>query len=200
MPLTVSGFHTNTPLDATFNKDIRDLHLIYAYDAESADGKPEKWRYELWFLSLDRVVYVIHGGPWLAASTTRRARTSACVRASCGNATGWGRRAPRVRHQAAEADDHDTINAIVMFISRRRFSQFIVGRLVSGLTSGVPTGLVSSYSPEFRQRIQLVLHLGLQICFTFGLLVVVVFFFFADTSAGWRVLAGFPVTNSILFS
>ncbi|GMF65546.1 unnamed protein product [Phytophthora lilii] len=37
------------------------------------------------------------------------------------------------------------------------------------------------------------------ISFTFGLLMVVVFFFFADTVAGWRVIAGFPVINAIGF-
>jgi hypothetical protein len=30
-----------------FDKDIRDVHLIYDYDAKSPEGKPEKWRYEM---------------------------------------------------------------------------------------------------------------------------------------------------------
>ncbi|KAF4315869.1 hypothetical protein BBO99_00007248 [Phytophthora kernoviae] len=63
MPVSVFGFHTNTSLDPTFDKDIRDLHLINDYDAGSPEGKSEKWCYELWFFSHDRVVYAIHGGP-----------------------------------------------------------------------------------------------------------------------------------------
>jgi len=31
-----------------FDRDIRDLHLIYDYDAKDADGNPEKWRYEMY--------------------------------------------------------------------------------------------------------------------------------------------------------
>ncbi|KAG6618480.1 Phenol acid carboxylase [Phytophthora cinnamomi] len=79
MPLTVPGIHTNTPLDATFDKDIRDLHLIYDYDAESADGKPEKWRYELWFFSHDRVAYAIHGGP-MAGRVNYQTCSYQCIR------------------------------------------------------------------------------------------------------------------------
>jgi len=30
-----------------FDKDIRDLHLIYDYDAKDSNGNPEKWRYEM---------------------------------------------------------------------------------------------------------------------------------------------------------
>ncbi|KAK1944591.1 hypothetical protein P3T76_004503 [Phytophthora citrophthora] len=79
MPLTIPGFHTNTPLDVTFDKDIRDLHLIYDYDAESVDGKPEKWRYELWFFSQDRVVYAIHGGP-MAGRSNYQMCSYQCIR------------------------------------------------------------------------------------------------------------------------
>ena len=53
----------NTPLDPTFDRDIRDLHLIYDYDAVNPDGTPTKWRYETWFFSSDRIIYAIHGGP-----------------------------------------------------------------------------------------------------------------------------------------
>lgn len=63
MPIAVPGYHTNTPLHPSFDQDIRDLHLIYDYDAEGEDGKPQKWRYEMWFFSHDRIVYAIHGGP-----------------------------------------------------------------------------------------------------------------------------------------
>lgn len=97
-------------------------------------------------------------------------------------------------------------NAIIMLIgtiiqtTSFDIAQFIVGRFVSGLASGTATGLVGSYISEISPpHLQSVLHLGLQISFTFGLLMVVVFFFFADTVAGWRVIAGFPVINSVGF-
>lgn len=45
-----------------FNSDLKDLHLIYDYDVVE-DGKPAKWRYEMWFFSFKRIVYAIHGGP-----------------------------------------------------------------------------------------------------------------------------------------
>ncbi|RLN55860.1 hypothetical protein BBJ28_00004443 [Nothophytophthora sp. Chile5] len=97
-------------------------------------------------------------------------------------------------------------NAVIMFVgaviqtTSFEIPQFIVGRFVAGLASGVATGLVGSYIAEISPpHLQSVLHLGLQISFTFGLLMVVVFFFFADTVAGWRVIAGLPVINSILF-
>lgn len=51
-----------------FNADIKDLHLIYDYDAQDAHGNPEKWRYEMWFFSADRIVYAIHGGPMAVSS------------------------------------------------------------------------------------------------------------------------------------
>ncbi|KAG2519482.1 hypothetical protein JM16_007061 [Phytophthora kernoviae] len=63
MPITVPGYHTNTTLHPSFDEDIRDVHLLYDYDAEGEDGTPQKWRYEMWFFSHDRIVYSIHGGP-----------------------------------------------------------------------------------------------------------------------------------------
>lgn len=59
---SIPGFQTNTPLHPSFDKDIRDTHLIYDYDAQDENGNPEKWRYEMWFFSEDRIVYAIHGG------------------------------------------------------------------------------------------------------------------------------------------
>ncbi|KUJ13854.1 uncharacterized protein LY89DRAFT_753166 [Mollisia scopiformis] len=54
-------------LDATiplFKKDLEDVHIIYDYDAKNPEtGVPEKWQYEIWFSSSDRIVYAIHGGP-----------------------------------------------------------------------------------------------------------------------------------------
>ncbi|KAK1462926.1 hypothetical protein CCUS01_08518 [Colletotrichum cuscutae] len=72
-------FQTNTPLDSTFDKDIRDTHLIYDYDAEDAEGNPEKWRYEMWFFSEDRVVYAIHGGP-MNGRINYQTATYQCIR------------------------------------------------------------------------------------------------------------------------
>ncbi|KAH9807334.1 phenol acid carboxylase [Teratosphaeria destructans] len=49
---------------STFDKDIKDVHLLYDYDAvNEKTGEHEKWRYEMWFFSKDRIVYAIHGGP-----------------------------------------------------------------------------------------------------------------------------------------
>jgi len=63
-PLNLPSFQTNTPLDPSFDKDIRDTHLIYDYNAENPEThEPEKWRYEMWFFSEKRIVYAIHGGP-----------------------------------------------------------------------------------------------------------------------------------------
>lgn len=45
---------------AAFEKDIKNRHLIYDYDvpgSQTSSGKEEKWRYEMWFHSEDRIVY-----------------------------------------------------------------------------------------------------------------------------------------------
>ena len=76
---SIPGFLTNTPLHPSFDKDIRDTHLIYDYDAQDSDGNPEKWRYELWCFSEDRVVYAIHGGPMAGRINYQRA-TYQCIR------------------------------------------------------------------------------------------------------------------------
>jgi len=55
---------TSKELMPQFDKDLRDLHLLYDYAAHNPDtGAPERWRYEMWFFSHDRIVYAIHGGP-----------------------------------------------------------------------------------------------------------------------------------------
>ena len=66
---SIPGFLTNTPLHPSFDKDIRDTHLIYDYDAQDENGNPEKWRYEMWFFSENRIVYAIHGGTWTKDTT-----------------------------------------------------------------------------------------------------------------------------------
>merc|ERR1711988_1001811 len=72
-------FLTNTDLDSSFERDIRDKHLIYDYDAQGEDGKSEKWRYEMWFFSEKRIVYAIHGGP-MAGRINYQTATYQCIR------------------------------------------------------------------------------------------------------------------------
>ncbi|CAD0011186.1 unnamed protein product [Aureobasidium pullulans] len=60
-------FLTNTDLHPSFDADIKDVHLIYDYAAQSPDGKPEKWRYEMWFQSSNRINY----GHWENAEQAR---------------------------------------------------------------------------------------------------------------------------------
>ncbi|PBP26785.1 hypothetical protein BUE80_DR002309 [Diplocarpon rosae] len=59
-----------------FNEDIKDVHLIYDYDAQDAEGKPEKWR---WFFSSTRIVYAIHGGP-MAGRVNFQTASYQCIR------------------------------------------------------------------------------------------------------------------------
>ena len=41
---------TMTPeVRAHWEKDLKDLHMIYEYDAHDEDGNTQKWRYEIWF-------------------------------------------------------------------------------------------------------------------------------------------------------
>ncbi|KZP10750.1 putative phenol acid carboxylase [Athelia psychrophila] len=75
----VPDFLTSTPLHPSFDKDINDLHLLYDYDAQDEQGNPEKWRYEMWFHSKDRIVYAIHGGPMAGRINFQRC-TYQCVR------------------------------------------------------------------------------------------------------------------------
>ncbi|KAH6662647.1 Calycin-like protein [Plectosphaerella plurivora] len=79
MPEKLPHFLTNTALDASFKTDVLDTHLVYDYAAQSSDGKPEKWRYEIWFQSESRVVYAIHGGP-MAGRVNYQQATYQCVR------------------------------------------------------------------------------------------------------------------------
>jgi hypothetical protein len=78
-PKHLSGYLVNTLLDACFEPDLLDVHLIYDYNAEDSNGNPQKWRYETWFASRDRVVYSIHGGPMHERQNFQRA-VYQCVR------------------------------------------------------------------------------------------------------------------------
>lgn len=77
MPLP--DFLTNTALHPSFDEDIRDVHLIYDYAAQDSKGNPEKWRYEMWFFSENRIVYAIHGGP-MAGRINYQTATYQCIR------------------------------------------------------------------------------------------------------------------------
>ncbi|KAJ5887805.1 hypothetical protein N7495_007846 [Penicillium taxi] len=63
----------------TFDADIRDRHLIYDYAAQDAEGNPEKWRYEMWFESDNRINYAIHGGP-MAGRINYQTADYQCIR------------------------------------------------------------------------------------------------------------------------
>lgn len=78
-PISLPRFLTNTKLDPSFETDIRDVHLVYDYDAQDDKGVAEKWRYEMWFFSECRVVYAIHGGP-MAGRVNYQTATYQCIR------------------------------------------------------------------------------------------------------------------------
>jgi sugar porter (SP) family MFS transporter len=77
---------------------------------------------------------------------------------------------------------------------------FAVGRLIAGIASGVATGTIGAYVNELSPpHLRNILGLGLQISVTLGILMPAVAFFFANTSTGWRFLAGFPLVLAALF-
>ncbi|KPM46152.1 hypothetical protein AK830_g257 [Neonectria ditissima] len=76
---TLPAFLTNTVLDPSFETDMRDVHIIYDYDAEDDQGNPQKWRYELWIFSENRAIYAIHGGP-MAGRSNYQTATYQCIR------------------------------------------------------------------------------------------------------------------------
>jgi sugar porter (SP) family MFS transporter len=77
---------------------------------------------------------------------------------------------------------------------------FAVGRLIAGIASGVATGTLGAYVNELSPpHMRNILGLGLQISVTIGILFPAICFFFANTSSGWRYLAGFPVILGVLF-
>jgi hypothetical protein len=39
---------TDSSVIPQFDRDIRDVHLIYDYDSKDAQGNPEKWKYEMY--------------------------------------------------------------------------------------------------------------------------------------------------------
>lgn len=78
MPVPTHGI-TDPKVLPFFDKDLKDLHLIYDYDAKDAEGNPEKWKYEMWFFSSNRIVYAIHGGP-MAGRINYQTASYQCLR------------------------------------------------------------------------------------------------------------------------
>ncbi|TYZ57772.1 hypothetical protein PybrP1_003230 [[Pythium] brassicae (nom. inval.)] len=77
---------------------------------------------------------------------------------------------------------------------------FAVGRLLAGVASGCATGVVGSYINEVSPpHLRNVLGVGFQISITLGILLVSLTFFFANTSTGWRYIAGFPSVLAAAF-
>ncbi|KAL3665253.1 hypothetical protein V7S43_009881 [Phytophthora oleae] len=77
---------------------------------------------------------------------------------------------------------------------------FAAGRVISGIASGVATGTLGSYINELSPpHLRNILGLGLQISVTMGIVLPAIAFFFANTSSGWRYLAGFPIILAALF-
>ncbi|POM76639.1 LOW QUALITY PROTEIN: Hypothetical protein PHPALM_6098 [Phytophthora palmivora] len=92
-----------------------------------------------------------------------------------------------------------TVGAIVQ-MSVSNIWPFAVGRFIAGIASGVATGTIGAYVNELSPpNLRNVLGLGLQISVTFGIMMPAVAFFFANTSSGWRFLAGFPLVLAALF-
>ena len=80
MSTNLPSFHTSTPLHSSFSTDILDTHLLYDYNATNpSTGANEKWRYEMWFFSNDRIVYAIHGGP-MAGRINYQTCSYLCIR------------------------------------------------------------------------------------------------------------------------
>lgn len=75
-----------------FQRDLQDLHLIYDYDVTTPNGTHEKWRYEMWFFSFERIVYAIHGGPMAGRKNYQKAEYQ-YVLAAVKFARGFGREA-----------------------------------------------------------------------------------------------------------
>ncbi|KAI0023012.1 Calycin-like protein [Xylariomycetidae sp. FL0641] len=99
---------------ASFDEDIANRHLIYDYDVpgtETASGKPEKWRYEMWFYNADRVVYAIHGGP-MGGRKNYQAATYQCIR-------------PGELWQCNWLEETGTSVSLVFDLARRRLTTMI---------------------------------------------------------------------------
>ncbi|KAF9567121.1 hypothetical protein CPC08DRAFT_703358 [Agrocybe pediades] len=66
-------------MQTPFERDLKDVHLVYDYGVDAHEGAQEKWRYELWFSHENRVTYSIHGGP-MAGRHNYQAADYQCIR------------------------------------------------------------------------------------------------------------------------
>jgi len=102
---------TYTDLDPSFDREIRDVHLLYDYNAQDKSGKPERWRYEMWFFSDSRIVYAIRGGP-MAGRVSYQKATYQCVR-------------PGEVWQVNWLEETGTVCSLVYDISRSRITTLV---------------------------------------------------------------------------
>ncbi|TGO11715.1 hypothetical protein BTUL_0103g00120 [Botrytis tulipae] len=70
---------TDPAILSQFEKDIKDVHLIYDYAAHDANGNPEKWKYEMYFAHPTLIIYAIHGGP-MAGRVNYQRCSFQCIR------------------------------------------------------------------------------------------------------------------------
>ncbi|KAG7376073.1 hypothetical protein PHYBOEH_001845 [Phytophthora boehmeriae] len=92
------------------------------------------------------------------------------------------------------------IAGAVLQASALSIKMFIGGRVVSGIASGGATGVIPGFISEISPpTLRSSLGVGFQIAITLGNFLVAVTFFFADTSSGWRYIAGFPIVLGTLF-
>ncbi|KAJ3101571.1 hypothetical protein HK100_004517 [Physocladia obscura] len=95
-----------------FMNDIENLHLLYDYDAHNVEtGVPEKWRYEMWFRSEDRIVYAIHGGPMKGRRNYQKADYQ-CIR-------------PGELWQISWLEETGTVVSLVFDIAKQRITTFM---------------------------------------------------------------------------
>lgn len=136
-------------LRAQWEKDLKDVHVVYEYDTRDEQGIPEKWRYEAWFFAevrpnttfytssssamltswpQDRVVYKIHGGP-MAGRENYQTCSFQCIRPGelwqCNWLEGARTRRIRVSIKLNENAETGTIVSMVYDIANKKLSTFI---------------------------------------------------------------------------
>eukprot|EP01057_Protomagalhaensia_wolfi_P006134 Protomagalhaensia_wolfi_Nauph_80__6133@NODE_888_length_1908_cov_279_346709_g667_i0_p2_GENE_NODE_888_length_1908_cov_279_346709_g667_i0NODE_888_length_1908_cov_279_346709_g667_i0_p2_ORF_typecomplete_len170_score30_13PA_decarbox/PF05870_11/2_6e48MoaF_C/PF17409_2/1_4e05MoaF/PF10703_9/0_0031_NODE_888_length_1908_cov_279_346709_g667_i012571766 len=94
-----------------FESDLKDVHLVYAYNVRTPSGQQENWKYEAWFLNENRVVYKIHGGP-MAGRSNYQTCSFQCIR-------------PGELWQCNWLEETGTIVSLVYDIPRRKITTLI---------------------------------------------------------------------------
>lgn len=59
-----------------WEKDLKDLHMVYDYNAHDEEGNPEKWRYEIWFQT--EVSVLVMSAEKCVSDTDKRALIGPC--------------------------------------------------------------------------------------------------------------------------